>query len=312
MRPPVMRSVWIRPESASAIISIRTLGALSKPAVSYMPYRSTPDGLPRRGSDGRAAATWAISPARRASALQRGQGDRGRTCEIRYRNQTERGPVESEVPTGSSQSKPLVAVVFSKDRPLQLEATLASLLLRCEDPERVEVNVLYTTSSTYQEGLYRQLALEYTGVTFRRERHFRADVLALVAGARFVAFVVDDALFVRDFSLGTVMDELGANDSAIGFSLRLGTNTTYCYPLDAQQELPEFTTTRSGVLAYRWPGASHDFGYPFDLSSSVYRMADIEPLLRRIPFTNPTLMEGRLAAGAPASGQPSLHKVRVA
>ncbi len=207
------------------------------------------------------------------------------------------------MPTTLSESKPLVAVVFSKDRPLQLEATLASLLLRCKDPERMEITVLYTTSSAYQEGLYRQLRLEYPGVVFRRERHFREDVLALVAGAGFVAFVVDDALFVREFSIGTVIEQLEANDAAIGFSLRLGTNTTYCYPLDAQQDLPEFTTLRPGVLAYRWPGASHDFGYPFDLSSSVYRTADIEPLLRRIPFSNPNLMEGRLAERAPASGQ---------
>ena len=207
------------------------------------------------------------------------------------------------MPTGSSESKPLVAVVFSKDRPLQLDAALASLLRRCKDPERMEVNVLYTTSSIYQEGLYRQLGLEYPGVIFRRERHFREDVLALVGRAQYVAFVVDDALFVREFSVGTVVEELAANDQAIGFSLRLGTNTTYCYPLDAQQDPPEFTTVRPGVLAHRWPGASHDFGYPFDLSSSVYRSADIEPLLRRIPFTNPNLMEGRLAERSAASAQ---------
>ena len=210
--------------------------------------------------------------------------------------------METDVPTSSSESKPLAAVVFSKDRPLQLEATLASLLLRCKDPERMVVTVLYTTSSAYQEGLYGQLRLEYPGVIFRRERHFRDDVLALVAGAGFVAFVVDDALFVREFSVGTVIEELQSDASAIGFSLRLGTNTTYCYPLDAAQDLPEFTTVRPGVLAFRWPGASHDFGYPFDLSSSVYRTADIEPLLRRIQFANPNLMEGRLAERAAVSG----------
>jgi hypothetical protein len=210
--------------------------------------------------------------------------------------------VETDLPTSSTESKPLAAVVFSKDRPLQLDAALASLLLRCTDPERMEVTVLYATSSAYQEGLYAQLSLEYPSVTFRRERHFRADVLELVAGTEFVAFVVDDALFVREFSLGTVIEELRSNDAAIGFSLRLGTNTTYCYPMDSPQELPDFTAVRPGVLAHRWPGASHDFGYPFDLSSSVYRSADIEPLLRRIPFTNPNFMEGRLASGAAASG----------
>ena len=46
--------------------------------------------------------------------------------------------------------------------------------------------------------------------------------------------------------------------------------------------MPGFAATRPGVLAYRWPGASKDFGYPFDLSSSVYRTADIEPILRHL------------------------------
>jgi hypothetical protein len=198
--------------------------------------------------------------------------------------------------------KPLAAVIFSKDRPLQLDSTLASLFLRCTDPERMQVTVLYTTSSAYQEGLYRQLSVEHSGVAFRRERQFRPDVLALVAQARFVAFVVDDALFVREFSVQTVIEELQSDDLAIGFSLRLGSNTTYCYPLDAQQDLPQFTTKRPGVLAYGWAGASNDFGYPLELSSSVYRAADLEPLLRRLPFTNPNTMEGQLAAAASKSG----------
>jgi Glycosyl transferase family 2 len=216
-------------------------------------------------------------------------------------------PVETDLPTDSptstSEPRPLVAVVFSKDRPLQLHAALASLLLRCTDPELMDVHVLYATSSAYQEGLYRQLSLEFPGVTFRKQQQFRADVLDLIGRAPFVAFVVDDALFVRDFSVRTVTEELASNGQAIGFSLRLGKNTTYCYPVDAGQDVPEFTSARPGVLAFRWPGASHDFGYPFDLSSSVYRTADIEPLLRRIPFTNPNLMEGRLAEGARASGR---------
>lgn len=206
------------------------------------------------------------------------------------------------MPNTSIESKPIAAVVFSKDRPLQLEATLSSLLRRCTDPERMRAAVLYTTSSAYQEGLYQELRREYPGVVFRRERWFRQDVLTLVAKTEFVAFVVDDAMFVRQFSVRTVMDELRSDGMAIGFSLRLGTNTTYCYPLDAEQGLPEFEARGSGVLAYRWSGASHDFGYPFDLSSSVYRTRDIEPLLRRIRFDNPNTMEAQLAAGASGSG----------
>jgi hypothetical protein len=205
-----------------------------------------------------------------------------------------------EAPSRSIEAAPLAAVIFSKDRPLQLEATLASLLLRCADSERVAVSVLYKTSSAHQESLYQRLRLDYPRVAFRKERRFRDDVLALLAAAEFVAFVVDDALFVRDFSFQTTIEELRSEELAIGFSLRLGTNTTYCYPLDAQQDLPEFAPRRPGVLAHRWPGASHDFGYPFDLSSSVYRTADMEPLLRRLRFENPNTLESRLAATAPS------------
>ncbi len=203
------------------------------------------------------------------------------------------------MPNTSTESKLLGAIVFSKDRPLQLDSTLASLLLRCNNDEQMQIKVLYTTSSAYQEGLYKQLSLQYPVVIFRRERRFRQDLLALVAQSPFVVFVVDDALFVRDFSVQTVIDELRSDDMAIGFSLRLGTNTTYCYTLDTQQDLPEFTAKRSGVLTYRWPGASHDFGYPLELSSSVYRTADIEPLLRRLSFNNPNTLEARMAASAP-------------
>jgi glycosyltransferase involved in cell wall biosynthesis len=216
------------------------------------------------------------------------------------RGQAPHDVMKYDVPNRSIETEPLAAVIFSKDRPLQLEATLASLFLRCADSERVAVSVLYKTSSARQERLYQQLRLDYPVVAFRRERRFRDDLLALLAQAEFVAFVVDDALFIRDFSFQTAIEELRSEDLAIGFSLRLGTNTVYCYPLDAQQDLPEFTLRRPGVLAYRWPGASHDFGYPFDLSSSVYRTADIAPLLRRLRFENPNTLEARLAAAAPS------------
>ena len=210
--------------------------------------------------------------------------------------------------SSSTESAPLGVVIFSKDRPLQLDSTLASLLSHCKDPERLHATVLYTTSSPYLEGLYRQLSLEYEGVRFCREQRFRQDVLELAAESPFVGFVVDDAMFVRDFAVREVIEQLEADRTAIAFSLRLGTNTTYCYTIDAAQEVPGFAATRPGVLAYRWPGASNDFGYPFDLSSSVYRTADIEPILRGLRFANPNTMEGQLAAraAAAASEHPTL------
>jgi glycosyltransferase involved in cell wall biosynthesis len=203
------------------------------------------------------------------------------------------------MPVASGESPAQVTVVvFSKDRPLQLGATLSSLARHCVDPQTLQVHVLYTTSSAYQEGLYQELRLEHPGVVFRTEQRFKRDVEALVAGAEFVCFVVDDAIFVRDFSMRAAIDGLKEDDLAIGFSLRLGANTTYCYTMDAQQELPAFEARPSGILAYAWHGASYDFGYPLELSSSIYRAADIRPLVRRFRFGNPNTLEAELAAKA--------------
>ena len=73
----------------------------------------------------------------------------------------------------------LRGIVFSKDRPLQLEATLASYYRRCLDAESVEMCVLYTCSDARQAAAYQTLAREYPLVRFVRETDFRADTLAL-------------------------------------------------------------------------------------------------------------------------------------
>src|SRR4030042_1966805 len=99
-----------------------------------------------------------------------------------------------------------VSLIFSKDRALQLDATLRSFLLYCKDPELSEIRVLYTTTTSLHEEQYRQL-----------QKH----------------------------------------PYAIGFSLRLGKNTTYCYPLDKGQRLPEFQTIEQDILKYNWTNAEY-------------------------------------------------------
>lgn len=211
------------------------------------------------------------------------------------------GDVRPSVDPGrsiSAANQPSIAVVFSKDRPLQLDATLASLAKHCTDLNHYRVVVLYKTSSSYFEGLYHELRAAYPEITFRREHRFKADLRNIVVDTRCVGFIVDDTLFVRDFSFEAATRTLENDDRTIGFSLRLGTNTTYCYPMDASQELPDFTPKQSGIVSFWWPGSSHDFGYPLELSSSIYRTEDLERLLQRLPYTNPNTLESQLAANA--------------
>jgi hypothetical protein len=190
------------------------------------------------------------------------------------------------------------AVAFSRDRPLQLDGMLRSLDARCGDRDSFGVTVVWTASSDRMRALYHQLARAHPGVVFVAEADFRRDARRAVRAGRFVLFLVDDAIFVREFRVADGVAILETNERVLGVSLRLGRNTTHCYPIDRSQALPAFRELPGGLLSWDWTTAEHDFGYPFEVSSSLYRSADLVPLLARLPFRNPNTLEGMMARSA--------------
>jgi GT2 family glycosyltransferase/tetratricopeptide (TPR) repeat protein/glycosyltransferase involved in cell wall biosynthesis len=192
-----------------------------------------------------------------------------------------------------------VILIFSFNRALQLDATLRSLLLHCSDVEEADIQVLYRTESALHTGQYRRLRDEFSRYGFIRfvpEKDFRSDVLALLALSENVLFLVDDNIFIENFSLQDTVETLDREQSALGFSLRLGRNTTYCYSLDAPQRLPDFTSAGNRALRFDWRTADYDFGYSLEVSSSLYRTDDLFPLLADLPFRNPNTLEEGMAA----------------
>ncbi|MGO9178336.1 MAG: glycosyltransferase family 2 protein [Candidatus Limnocylindrales bacterium] len=194
---------------------------------------------------------------------------------------------------------PVVSVlVFSKDRPLQLDAALRSLKLDCDALDPASVRVLYRTSTPFFASQYRVLANQHADLAFVREQGFKADLMRLVDGSRYVFFVVDDTLFVRQFSVAQAIRALESEPGCLGVSLRLGRNTRYCYTVDKLQQPPAFEGLDSGLLSFDWTQAEHDFGYPLEISSSIYRTEDLLPLLAELEYQNPNTLEAALAARA--------------
>ena len=222
---------------------------------------------------------------------------------------------------------PLVTVVFSRDRAMQLEACLASFAAHCREAASLPVDVLYTGSSPALAAQYGVVEREWRDrlhVRFHHERDFRRDLLDLLGtparpapgragltlrrllgakpaareggGPPYVLFLVDDNVFVRPFSLTEALGALAARPRALGFSLRLGRNTTYCYSHDAPQRVPPFVPVAPGVAAYDWTTAEHDFGYPLEVSSSVYSIPGVGSSLADLPFGNPNTLEAQFAA----------------
>lgn len=190
------------------------------------------------------------------------------------------------------------AVIFSRDRPLQLDATIRSLRRNCDDIGSADIRVLYVTSTPAFAAGYGVLANEHPGVEFLRESDFKADLVRLVEGTSHVMFLVDDTLFVGPLSLARAIQTVDAVPACLGFSFRLGKNTTHCYPLDQPQSLPPFEELDSSVLTFDWTDAEHDFGYPLELSSSLYRTSDVLPLLCELEYRNPNTLESALAQHA--------------
>jgi glycosyltransferase involved in cell wall biosynthesis len=194
----------------------------------------------------------------------------------------------------SHERKDSVGLIFSKDRALQLDATLRSFLSHCTDADTINLKVLYTTSNSLHQNQYQLLTKEYPTVDFIQENNFKENLLSIISPSKFVLFLVDDNIFVKQFSLADVMKSLEQYPGALGFSLRLGRNTTYCYMLNTNQSLPYFFNIGNNMLGHDWISPEYDFGYPLEVSSSVYRVEDILPLLASLQFKNPNTLEAMM------------------
>jgi glycosyltransferase involved in cell wall biosynthesis len=188
-------------------------------------------------------------------------------------------------------------LIFSKDRALQLDATLRSLLFHCNDANELQIKVLFTSSASLYENQYEQLKSDYSlykFLQFHREQFFFRDLIALISPFNYILFLTDDNIFVRNFKMSQILESLKTNPDSLGLSLRLGKNTTYCYTLNKNQNLPSFSPLGNNILKFNWTTSQYDFGYPLELSSSVYRKEDILPYISRMNFQNPNTLESSM------------------
>lgn len=190
----------------------------------------------------------------------------------------------------------MLIIVFSKDRALQLDATIQSLYANCIDIDEVDVSILYTTTLELYENQYKMLIDTYSSIHFIREKDFKNDLIKLVDVTKYsyIMFVVDDTIFIREFNTKDIINSLEENDNTLGFSLRVGMNTTYCYMQDRKQILPEFTSLPNRLLKYNWKKSEGDFAYPLEVSSSVYGIIFIFGIVTLGAYSNPNQLEALL------------------
>lgn len=186
----------------------------------------------------------------------------------------------------------LAIIIFSKDRAMQLHACITSLKKYAQHCDQADIFVLYKTKKYQYQ--YDQLSVEFNEISFVRETNLVEQTQKILLSYNTVMFVVDDTLFYRNFDFAVCLHHLFSHNKILGFSLRLGRNVNWFHIRNVSMKQPEFQKTNDNCFYFKWPGADIDFGYPLEISSSIYRSKDIASLLKGIRG-DPGDIEGHLS-----------------
>lgn len=189
-------------------------------------------------------------------------------------------------------------IIFSKNRPSQLDACLRSFFANCREAEQVSVMVLYTaTSDEYARGYELCKTKNSPAIEWKVQRHelsFKKDLLHLFRGKEacpLTMFLVDDIIFREPFSFAD--PEISAvveNNHLLCCSLRLYSGITECYATSSPSKIPTFIKGN----VWNWYGAEGDWGYPYSLDGNVYRTLDIIRKITNADYANPNQLEASL------------------
>jgi len=192
--------------------------------------------------------------------------------------------------------QPINIIVFSKDRACQLEALLRSLEQYFHYSHITYV--LYDASTPEYERGYHCLIPRYKNIVWVRQTDFKSNFLSLINETvnkenPYLMFLVDDIIFVREFSGTTLLERFNADQDILAVSLRMGENITYCYTRNKPTTPPSFLPGNR----WEWKTASSGYwNYPMSQDGHIFRTKEIIESLSPLSFHNPNTLEANSAA----------------
>lgn len=176
-------------------------------------------------------------------------------------------------------------IVFTKNRPLQLEAYLESLY-RHLPRDLIQTYILYK-SDLFDEQ-YSQLFRRFSDCAVIREQNFRRDFLSLLEkiDTKYILFGTDDVVYYDMVSFAVIDDVFDKfSDKIFGFSLRLSPESLQERSDDVISEI-----MAGGQKVYRlnWKhGWSQNAKYPFELDSTIYTTALVKKIVWHVSRERP-------------------------
>jgi len=196
----------------------------------------------------------------------------------------------------------LNGIVFSKDRAMQLDLLLESVLLNF-NVDDYKLNILYKSSNDeFQKG-YDLVINKYPQFFFKKEENFKDDLLSLFNDSEYTTFFTDDDIIYNKLTLNK--DELHNIFEAtkcICFSLRLGLNTNICYTQRKINVLNNYKTVDfihdisliEPIISWKISDGTNDYAYPMSLDGHIFKTDIIKGASEFLQPTNPNIFEAML------------------
>ena len=191
--------------------------------------------------------------------------------------------VDSSSKTGKTDAD-ISVILFSKDRPLQLQAYLESLFYYSS----IKEDAIYVLYQPTQSISYQELIRKNPNIHWVEETNFTADLITIINEAKdFILWGCDDVFFKSFFDLNICIKALTQDPKIFGFALRLGEN------IQPNVEM----ISRGDYLLCDWTKAPQGYwSYPWEVSASIYRKSDVMEFIKLSSnISNPNYLEGKLA-----------------
>lgn len=187
------------------------------------------------------------------------------------------------------------AVVFSKDRAMQLHALLTSFFETAVG--KCEIAVIYKSSTEAHKIAYEEVARIFgEKVKFVEQESYPSfrDCLEQTASQLNrgkIFFLVDDIVFteVVDYQF---LASLDLSDTV--FSLRMGEHLDYSYVVNSIQPLPKTLEVKNGYLTWQWSEGKLDWGYPLSVDGHVFSTSEVLLWIKYLDFGSPSSFENSL------------------
>ena len=182
------------------------------------------------------------------------------------------------------------AIIFSKDRPMQLEACVNSLQYYCPDFYIHNTIVITPSFNQYVSELKMNTPAILVDESKIEGGFYQALKIAIDScdNDDIILLGTDDVIYTNFFTEQSI-SSWAKDPLCIGMSLRIGTNTQSCqFHYYALEYHPMF------YFGWSWKASSSHAGYPFDVSTGVYRASLLKSILSLGPeLKMPNLLEDR-------------------